>query len=380
VKLSGDFDNGTLGSVKEIGPGEFYARAFSEGKPHSGFLWFHFRVDGAAGREVTFHVNPAPYSQDKTSGNGTRLPVVSEDRENWAGIESKSWNEDGSVLTFKYRFQHSPSWVASFFPFPDAHILRLIEQFKASPHFQASVIGKTMEGRDMRLFAITDAAVPEAGKRVVLFTTLHHDLETTGAMALEGICRFLLSDDPRAVKLRKQFVFYAVPMMDPDGIAQGNLYCPVGNLNRQWGHGTTLETTNVERFVSELGKRGRRVDLFMDFHGWCTPERKTIFMTFGKEIADEASEQDALRLADCIAPKLSGQITKSVWRKRVETVTGITSDLNCLSCGWMRFEAGARLAFSIEIFGEGECTQQGYLQWGRAFAEGMADFYGCGSP
>ena len=57
-------------------------------------------------------------------------------------------------------------------------------------------------------------------------------------------------------------------------------------------------------------------------------------------------------------------------------MTGITGDLNRLSCGWMRFEAGARLAYSIEIFGEGECTQEQYLAWGRAFAEGIADFYG----
>jgi hypothetical protein len=117
----------------------------------------------------------------------------------------------------------------------------------------------------------------------------------------------------------------------------------------------------------------------MDFHGWCTPERKTIFMTFGTEIADESSEKDALRLAETIAPKLGGEVVTSFWRKRIERVTGITADLNCLSCGWMRIEASARLAYSIEIFGEGECTQQGYLDWDRAFAEGIADFYGCGS-
>ena len=379
VKLSGDFDNGTLGLVKEIGPDEFYARAFPDGKPHSSFLWFHFRVDGAAGREVTFHISPAPFTRETTSGNGTRLPVVSEDGDHWAGIENKTWNEDGTVLTFKHRFQRSPAWVASFFPFTDGHIGRLIDEFKTSRHFKASTIGKTNGGRDMRLFTITDSSVPESGKREVLFTTLHHDLETTGAMAVEGICRFLLSEDPRADRLRRGFVFRVVPVMDPDGIAQGNLYCPVGNLNRQWGLGTTPETTNVERFVRELGGRGRTIDLFMDFHGWCTPERKTVFMTFGKEIADETSEKDALRLAETIEPKLSGSVTKSVWRRRLETVTGITGDLNRLSCGWMRFEAGARLAYSIEIFGEGECTQPGYLDWGRAFAEGIAEFYGCGS-
>lgn len=375
VRFSADFENETLGSVKQLGPDEFYLYAFPEGKPHSGFLWFHFRIDGCEGRTVTFHMNPAPFSKDRTGGNGTRSPVMSYDGDTWSGIGDKAWNEDGTVLTFKQKFAKSPAWIASFFPFTADHIGRFIERHKAGPYFKAETLGKTKSGRDMRLYTITDPVVPEAGKRVVLFTTLQHDLETTGAMALEGICTFLLSGDPRADRLRKAFVFYVVPMMDPDGIAEGNLYCPVGNLNRQWGLGTTAETANVEKFVRSLGARGRKVDLFMDFHGWCRPERETMLMSFGKEIASEADERDAARLAETIKSRLTGKVAISFWRKRVTTVTGITGDLNRLAPGWMKFEAGARLAYSIEIFGEGECTQDQYGKWGQAFADGISEFY-----
>jgi len=371
VKFSADFENGTLGKVKEIGPDEFYVHAFPQDKPHSPFLWFHFRVEGCEGREITFHVNPSPFARDNTGGNGTRSPVMSYDGDNWIGVEDKSWNDDGTVLTFKQRFTRSPAFVASFYPFTADHITRFIAQHRGNPHFSSRVLGKTKQGRDLRAYAITDSTVPEADKRVIMFTTLQHNLETTGAMAQEGICRFLLSDDPRAAKLRRAFVFYVVPQMDPDGIAAGNMYCPVGNLNRQWGLGTTAETTAVEEFA-----RGRKIELFMDFHGWCTPERKTIFMTYGKEITDEATERDALRLIEAIKPRLSGKVATTIWRKRVQTVTKITSDVSRLASGWMKFEAGARLAYSIEFFGEGECTQEQYFAWGRAFAEGVAEFYG----
>lgn len=375
VRFRADFENGTLGKVKQLGPDEFYLFAFPEGRPHSSFLWFHFLVDGCQGREITFHINPTPFGQDRTGGNGTRLPVMSYDGETWVGVNDKSWNADGSVLTFKQRFTAPSVRIASFYPFTAEHISHFIERQQGNRRFQAKSIGKTKEGRNMRLYAITDPAVPEAQKRCILFTTLQHDMETTGALALEGICRFLLGSDPRAERLCREFVFYAVPQMNPDGIANGNLYCPVGNLNRQWGLGTTAETTNVERFVKELAARGRKIELFMDFHGWCTPERTTLFMTFGQEIADESSEKDALALAETIRSRLSGKVNLPIWRKRVTTVTGITGDLNRLSCGWLKFEAGARLAYSIEIFGEGTCTQDGYLQWGQAFAEGIAEFY-----
>ncbi len=376
VKFFADFDNATLGKVKEIGPDEFYLYAFPEDKPRSSFLWFHFRVEGCKDRDVTFRLNPAPFSKDSTGGSGTRLPVMSYDADNWTGVADKSWNEDGTVLTFRCRFTQSPAWIASFFPFTPDRVSRFIAANASSPYFTASSIGLTRENRDMRMYTITDPAVPEAGKRVVLFTALQHDLETSGALALEGICRFLLSGDARASALRRSFVFHVVPMMNPDGIAQGNLYCPVGNLNRQWGLATAPETTRVETLALGLAARGRRIDLFMDFHGWCTPERTTLFMTLGKEITDEASERDAVRLAEAIKPRLTGKVSIPVWGKRVETVTGITSDLVRLAPGWMKFEGGARLAYSIEIFGEGECSQEGYYEWGRAFAEGIADFYG----
>jgi hypothetical protein len=211
----------------------------------------------------------------------------------------------------------------------------------------------------------------------VLLTTLQHDLETTGALALEGLCQFLLSDAPAAARLRQALTVYVVPMMDPDGIAQGNMYCsPAGNLNRQWGLGTAEQTTNVEKFVKDLGARGRKVDLFMDFHGWCTPERTTVFMSYGKEITDAATEADEVRLVESIKPRLTGKVHTTIWRKRTETVTGITSDVNRLAPGWMKFEAGARLAYSIEIFGEGTCTQEEYFKWGQAFIEGIAEFCG----
>ena len=136
------------------------------------------------------------------------------------------------------------------------------------------------------------------------------------------------------------------------------------------------ETTAVEKFARELTARGRKIELFMDFHGWCTPERTTLFMTYGKEISDEATERDASRLADTIKRRLCGKVSTTIWRKRTETVTGITSDVRRLAPGWMKFEGGAHLAYSIEIFGEGECTQEQYLAWGRGFAEGMAEFFG----
>jgi hypothetical protein len=374
VRLTAGFDGASLGRVKQLGPDEFYVYAFDDAKPHSSFMWFFFAVEHAQGRELTIRVNPAPFSRDKTGGNGTRSPVVSDDGDHWQGVADKQWNADGTVLTFKHRFTGPKTWVASFFPYTMEHIARWAKSQAGSPYFKAGTVGKSREGRDMPLFTITDNTVPEAQKRVLLFTTLQHDLETTGAMALEGICGFLLSTDPRAAALRREFVVYAVPMMDPDGIAAGNMYCPAGNMNRQWGLNTTPEVSNLERFAKSLAARGRKIELFMDFHGWCTPQRTTEFLHFGPELVGPDVARDQDRLADTIKPRLQGKVLNITWHKLTDYV-GPGQTLERLSFAWMQRNAQVRLGYSIEIFGEGECTQDQYLAWGRAFAEGFAEFY-----
>ena len=376
ITFSGNFENGTIGKVKEINDNEFYVYARDKDRHRSGFLWFHFLANGCKDKEAVFHVNVSPFSVSKTGGNGLRSPVASYDGDTWFGMDDKSWSTDGDVLTFRHCFTNDHVWIASFFPFTAAHITRFIERHRDHPYFKATCIGKTPQGRDIRMYVLTDPDVPEAQKRAILFTTLQHDLESTGAMTVEGIVKFLLSGDPKARELLKQSVFYVVPMMDVDGIAQGNLYCPVGNMNRQWGINTTPENSAVENVAKDLATRGRKLDLFLDFHGWCVPARETQFHTIGKELTSEADEKEALRFVDLVKTRITGKTHVRMFKKMTEHVTMGPTDIRRLSEGWMKFEGKARLAFCIEIFGDAAATQEDYFAWGRSFAVGMAEFYG----
>jgi len=39
---------------------------------------------------------------------------------------------------------------------------------------------------------------------------------------MEGVIKFLVSEHPKAISLRKNFIFYIVPMLNPDGVIMGN--------------------------------------------------------------------------------------------------------------------------------------------------------------
>ena len=108
-------------------------------------------------------------------------------------------------------------------------------------------------------------------KRAVLITSRVHPGETQSSFALEGIVEFLLSDDPRANDLRKSHIFYIVPMLNPDGVIQGNHRTDLnGNdMNRKWSdpspwlHPIMYAVRNLVTMVQE----DRKIDVFCDIHG-----------------------------------------------------------------------------------------------------------------
>ena len=53
---------------------------------------------------------------------------------------------------------------------------------------------------------------------------------------MKGAIDFLLSQAPEAHILREKFVFKIVPMLNPDGVINGNYRCSLSgaDLNRRW--------------------------------------------------------------------------------------------------------------------------------------------------
>lgn len=100
-------------------------------------------------------------------------------------------------------------------------------------------------------------------KPFVIITARVHGGETASSWACEGIIKFLLGDSVTAVNLRQRFVFYIVPMLNPDGVINGfSRHSLVGiDLNRQWEkENSSLPTLHPT--VQALKHRIRKISSF----------------------------------------------------------------------------------------------------------------------
>ena len=98
---------------------------------------------------------------------------------------------------------------------------------------------KTIAGEKCELITITsrektDNAIQKKG---VVISARVHPGETVGSWMMRGVLFFLTDPkDPEAKKLRDNFVFKIIPMLNPDGVINGNYRCSLAgcDLNRRW--------------------------------------------------------------------------------------------------------------------------------------------------
>ena len=97
---------------------------------------------------------------------------------------------------------------------------------------------RTLAGNRCQYLTITSKACPQTNekKKGVFISARVHPGESVGSWMMKGVIDFLLSSTHEAQVLRDKFIFKIVPMINPDGVINGNYRCSLsGNdLNRRY--------------------------------------------------------------------------------------------------------------------------------------------------
>ncbi|WP_374407598.1 M14-type cytosolic carboxypeptidase [Pelagerythrobacter sp.] len=260
IAIDSNFDGGNIevlsvdGAVARLAIRQDHQSEFKQ--------WFHFRVSGAAGRELTLKITGL-----ETSAYPLGWPAyncrVSEDREYWAATPSSyDKGEDGGTLTVRYTPASDLAWFAYFAPYSMERHHDLVAECAASEGVDYRRLGQTLDGQPIDCLEFG-----EGDKQVWLYARQHPG-ETMAEWWMEGALERLTDPaDPVARALRAKCRFHVVPNCNPDGSRRGHLRTNAKgvNLNREWDNPTAENSPEVLAIRTAMDTSG--VDFAMDVHG-----------------------------------------------------------------------------------------------------------------
>lgn len=256
LHISAGFDSGNI-HVSKI-EGDTAHLEIRKDAQSDFYQWFHFRVAGAKGREITLHLTNC--AQSAYPGGWPQYRARwSEDREDWRCADTSY--ADG-VLTIRHIPQADTIWFAYFAPYSMERHFDLIQRISAQPCVDLVQLGETLDGRPMDLLRMG------TGPTQVWLYARQHPGETMAEWWMEGALERLTDPaDAVAQKLRAACTLHIVPNMNPDGAARGHLRTnAVGvNLNREWATPSVDRSPEVLCVRTEMDRTG--VHWAMDVHG-----------------------------------------------------------------------------------------------------------------
>ncbi|GFR43785.1 hypothetical protein Agub_g4902, partial [Astrephomene gubernaculifera] len=193
-------------------------------------------------------------------------------------------------------------------------------------YYRRQLLTRSLEGRRVDLITITDCSgatgerePPLAGvfmqdpgppaalfrdKTVFFISSRVHPGETPATHMFNGMLAFLLRrNDPRAVALRRRFVFKLVPLVNPDGVAVGNYRTDTlgQNLNRFY-NGVPDEKTQptvygIKRLLMYYAQQNL-LEYYIDLHAHAN--KKGVFI-YGNTLEDGEAHLQSLMYAKLVA-------------------------------------------------------------------------------
>ena len=296
--------------------------ALGSGNESSNRSWFHFCIKNDTQSSLNVCINITNLNKhNKLYQQGMR-PVIrnsgsifvpnSELNENfyesgWKRLRSTSFaygtlEDHGFCISFPLSLPKNEYFYLAFcYPFSYKSSIDLIEMVssickKEEIFLDTFTLCQSYENRDVNLMVLTSndaepvySEAPEKAsnftpkaaealrldfpdKKILVVTARVHPGETPGQLSFSGFLKFVLSDDARAKILLRNFVIYCIPILNPDGVYQGNYRTDVlgFNLNRYYlepdpiKHPQCLALTNLMDHLTN--RRSVNDVFFMDMH------------------------------------------------------------------------------------------------------------------
>ncbi|KAM4675926.1 cytosolic carboxypeptidase 4 [Discoglossus pictus] len=314
LKFYSKFESGNLSKVIQVREFEYDLMMNADVNTDEHHQWFYFEVS-AMRANVPYRFNVINCEKLNSQFNYGMQPVMYSVKE---ALNAKmSWVRSGYdisyykntfcyrtpeakkrryyTLTFSIKFPHFDDvcYLAYHYPYTYSTLmshLQLIEkQYNSEKiYFKNQTLCQTLGGNPCPLITITAMPVSKnrshiqeiRNRHYLVLTARVHPGESNASWVMKGTLEFLTSNDPIAEILREMFVFKIVPMLNPDGVINGNHRCSLNgeDLNRQWmSPKSNLQPTiyHLKGLLYYLNNICKTPMVYCDYHGHS--QRKNVF-------------------------------------------------------------------------------------------------------
>ncbi|XP_048015301.1 cytosolic carboxypeptidase 4 isoform X3 [Megalobrama amblycephala] len=313
LRFFSKFESGNLQKAIQVRSHEYDLILNADVNSSAHCQWFYFEVSGMVAG-VPYRFNIINCEKGNSQYNYGMQPVLYSVREALEG--RPHWVRTGSeicyyrnhfcprrgqkcsfyTLTFTVTFHHDDDvcYLAYHYPYTYTTLqthLKMLEK-SVDPRkvfFRQQNLCDTLAGNSCSLVTITACPTSRAWKHLhqlrnrpcVVLTARVHPGESNASWVLKGTLEFLCSSDPVAESLREAYIFKIIPMLNPDGVINGNNRCSLTaeDLNRQWlKPDPNLSPTiyHTKGFLYYLNSIGRTPLVFCDYHGHS--RKKNVFL------------------------------------------------------------------------------------------------------
>jgi len=276
LQIHSNFDSASIESYT-INANEINFTLITEDIVNTGYrytYWTNFKVSNVLNKEVTFKITNAYDVMFLTETIEEAQMVYSYDGENWNRITNHSYSY--GIYTFTQTFTSDEAQIATFFPFSYTNMSNYVDTISLSEWATKTVLGLSEQGRDIDLLTITNTAIPISEKKVIYIIGRQHAAETASSHMLKGMIDFLISDDTDAQRMMNHFVWYIVPMVNPDGVYSGKSRATSKNRdpNRDW-HDDNHNSVEIDIVRGDINSKHTAygIDFFIDWHSQMMDDR-----------------------------------------------------------------------------------------------------------
>jgi len=219
--------------------------------------WFSFKITSASSDTIHIRLRfPDGYAR--------YWPKISTDGTTWERAADDAVNVSENQKSMDLRVEVVPegTWVSAQELITQSYYDTWLAELAAHDEITVATIGTSTEGRAIQLAKTANR--PE----VILLLGRQHPAEVPGALAMRDFIDVVLGDSELALEFRDRFALLIVPLMNPDGVANGHWRHNAGrtDLNRDWGPFKQPETQAIAKLMAGVDELGLQPRLMLDFH------------------------------------------------------------------------------------------------------------------